>query len=499
MDTPRYAAIYARVSTDEQVKGYSIPTQIEACRKLADRQGYMVPDGYVLIDEGISGTTMERPGLRQLRELIRSRAIQATIIYDLDRLSRKHGHQLLLLEEWERAEVALLVASSPIDASPEGALLLHVKGAMAEYERAKILERTRRGRLGRAKAGHPLGGGVPFGYCYISEPHKGTYVVDESEAAVVRRIFDLCLQGLTMRSIARKLTEERVLTAWDRHPERGRAKKVSIGEWAQGTVHRILTNTAYTGTTHFDKSRTISRELVQRNSALSFRHGRQANAYLLRGRWFRCGRCGRTMTGFTVRTRRYYRCTSSAVELDPARRCRGSVRANDIEARVWTAILEALDNPELIAAEVAKLQATMHEQEAAIDQEVEAMDLALAKCDREERLWAEAYAKEAISVTELKAYRTEIGDRRREWERQRRECEQRREAMQKAVDQVESLVEYCRQVRSQLGTFSLDEQQRAFDALALKVYWTPGEEKDVRLEASIPLDSNASQPGRWHC
>jgi site-specific DNA recombinase len=197
MSTPpvtRYAAIYARVSTEDQGRGYSIPTQIEACQKLAAHEGYMVPERYVFTDE-LSGSILERPGLLQLRELIRSRAIQAVMIYDLDRLSRKHGHQLLLLEECERAEGALLVASGPIDTSPEGALLLYVKGAMGEYERAKILERTCRGRLGRAKAGHPQGGGVLFGYHYLSEPHKGFYVIDEAEAAIVRRVFALCLRG----------------------------------------------------------------------------------------------------------------------------------------------------------------------------------------------------------------------------------------------------------------------------------------------------------------
>jgi site-specific DNA recombinase len=338
-----------------------------------------------------------------------------------------------------------------------------------------------------------------------------------------------------MRAIARELTRARVLTAWDRHPQRGRAKKVSRGEWAQGTIHRILTNTAYTGVTYFDKHRTVSREVVQtarghktreqrraqpcqtwitiaipaiideatfyaaqaqltRNRALSFRNGHEAHTYLLRGRWFRCGRCGRTMTGFTVRTHRYYRCTSSAVELDPARRCRGSVRADNVEPRVWTAVIQILDHPELVAAEAAKRQASLHEQEAAITQELGVIEKGLAKCDREERLWADAYANEAISVTELKVYRSGIGDRRREWERQRLECERRRETMHQVVHQVASLVDYCGRVRNRLRTFSPEEQQTAFNALALKVRWVPGEEKDFRIEASIPLESIASQP-----
>jgi site-specific DNA recombinase len=94
----RYAALYVRVSTEDQGKGFSIPTQLEACQKLAEREGYIVPDTHILVDEGISGTTMERPGLRRLRELVTDKAIAAAIIYDSDRLSRKLRHQLLLTE-----------------------------------------------------------------------------------------------------------------------------------------------------------------------------------------------------------------------------------------------------------------------------------------------------------------------------------------------------------------------------------------------------------------
>jgi DNA invertase Pin-like site-specific DNA recombinase len=86
-----YAAIYARVSTEDQGKGFSIPTQIEAGQKLADREGYTVPEAYVLVDEGISATTMDRPNLRKLRDLVNARAIQAVIVYDPDRLSRNPG------------------------------------------------------------------------------------------------------------------------------------------------------------------------------------------------------------------------------------------------------------------------------------------------------------------------------------------------------------------------------------------------------------------------
>ena len=124
-----YAAIYARVSTEDQGKGFSIPTQIEGCRKLAEREGYTVPDAYVPIDEGISGSTMDRPDLWKLRDLVNAQAISAVMVYDPDRLSRNLGHQLLLAEEFERAGVKLLIVSHPMEQGPEGWLFFQMRGA----------------------------------------------------------------------------------------------------------------------------------------------------------------------------------------------------------------------------------------------------------------------------------------------------------------------------------------------------------------------------------
>src|SRR4030095_16148176 len=94
----RYAAIYARVSTEDQGKGYSIPTQIEACQRLAQQEGYLTPDSHIFVDEGITGTTLDRPALRRVRDLVTSQAIAALIILDPDRLSRKMGKLLVLTD-----------------------------------------------------------------------------------------------------------------------------------------------------------------------------------------------------------------------------------------------------------------------------------------------------------------------------------------------------------------------------------------------------------------
>ena len=161
--TQRIAAIYARVSTTEQAdKGYSLPTQIEACLAWADREGYAVPESHRYVDD-FTGTSLNRPELKKLREALYAKLVHAVIVYDLDRLARKLAHQLLLTEECEQHGIALCVVSMPAsDKTPESQLLVNVRGIIAEYERSKILERTMRGMRGRAQAG-----GVPGGACRL--------------------------------------------------------------------------------------------------------------------------------------------------------------------------------------------------------------------------------------------------------------------------------------------------------------------------------------------
>jgi hypothetical protein len=115
-------------------------TSIESLQEIVNgwRENAMLAKSHVLVDEGISGTTMERPGLRKLRDLVNAHAIVAVVAYDPDRLSRNPGHQLLLAEDFERASVKLLIVSHPMEQGPEGWLFFQIGGALAEYGRAKL-------------------------------------------------------------------------------------------------------------------------------------------------------------------------------------------------------------------------------------------------------------------------------------------------------------------------------------------------------------------------
>jgi site-specific DNA recombinase len=516
----RVAAIYARVSTEDQGKGFSIPTQIEACQKLADHEGYTVTETSILVDEGLSGTTMDRPHLRKLRELVNTHAIAAAIVYDPDRLSRNLGHQLLLAEEFERAGVKLLIVSHPMEQGPEGWLFFQMRGALAEYERAKLLERTRRGKVGRIQAGHAWGSGVPFGYRYISEPRKGYWEIDESEAAIVRQMFAWCLGGMPTRAIATRLTEARVSTPSERSGARKTRKMLPRGLWGAGTVRQILHNPAYTGEAIWGKQRNISktrrkprpeaewvrlavpaiidRETFAAAQQALTRHQRTAarnrkHEYLLHGGRLRCGRCGRSMSSLCrARQYRYYVCNSQHQLLDPTLRCRGSVRADVIEAEVWQAVLRVLEDPALIAAEVARQHAHAGDQRTEIVRQVAVIEAALVTCDREAERWANAYAAAVIDLDELKGYRADIQARRQSLQAERAACQRQLDAIGAAVEQVDALTGYCARVRQRLQAFDMAEKRGAIEALDIRVRWSP--EQPLVIQGSIPLESIADIP-----
>jgi site-specific DNA recombinase len=397
-----------------------------------------------------------------------------------------------LLEECDRAGVTLLIVSHPMEQGPEGAMLFQMRGIFAQYEHAKLMERTQRGRTRRAQEGHPWGGQVPLGYRAIREPHQARWEIDEPEAVIVRRIFALCLSGMTTYAVALQLSRERVLT-------RGNGRRVlQPGIWQASSVHRMLTNEAYTGRTYFNKyertGKTTRRvrpreewlpitvpaiiddatfEAVQRqldrNRELSPRNKKRD--YHLRGGRLRCGRCGRAMTGGAYRGTRRYRCSSLGQVLDLEGRCYGQLKAEDVEPQVWAAVVRQQD--------------TADAQQAEIHRELRLMDAGLAKCDREAQRWADAYAAEVIDILELKGYRAEIETRRQSLLAQQATCQAKLEAIGQAVAQVGALIDYCARVRQRLQTFDRAEKRLALEALDIRVTWIPGQ--PLTIEGSIPL------------
>src|SRR5918911_3434165 len=177
------AAIYARVSTERQERQQTIDSQLAALRAWASAQGHSLAEQHVFRDEGYSGPRLDRPGLDGLRDAIRDAAVDIVAVLSPDRLARKYAYQVLLLEEFRRAGREVAFLHRPISDDPNDQLLLQIQGAIAEYERAVLAERFRRGKLQRARAGQVLAGRAPYGYRYVrkQEGVLGYLVIDEAE------------------------------------------------------------------------------------------------------------------------------------------------------------------------------------------------------------------------------------------------------------------------------------------------------------------------------
>src|SRR4030067_2319082 len=179
------AAIYARGSSDRQKENHTIESQVTALIQYAETHEYLAPPEWRFLDEGYSGATLLRPGLEALRDLAAGGQLEAVLIYSPDRLSRKYAYQVLLAAELSRCGVAVIFLKAPSGDTPEDQLLVQFQGMIAEYERAQIAERSRRGKRYRAQQGLVnVLSGAPFGYRYVkkSEHSAAYYEGIESEA-----------------------------------------------------------------------------------------------------------------------------------------------------------------------------------------------------------------------------------------------------------------------------------------------------------------------------
>ena len=447
------AAIYARVSSDQQKQEKTIASQTAALVEFARSEGYGVPAEWILQDEGYSGANLVRPGLERVRDLAAEGQIQAVLVLSPDRLSRKYAYQVLLIEELARHGVQVVFIKAPKSDSPEDQLLLQFQGMIAEYERAQILERSRRGKLHRARQGEvSVLGGAPYGYRYVrkTEERSGYYEVIEAEAQVVRQAYELyTVEGLSIGGVTRRLNELGVPT------------KNHGAQWERSTVWAMLRNPAYKGTACFGKTRTAARQRTN-NRTLRLRGGlparNSASHELPREQWIEiavpalieedtfavaqerlasnkklssrrtiepsvlqglvhCRHCGyalyRTVTRSSARKIYYYRCLGSdAWRYAGKARCdEHPIRQDLLDHIVWTELVRLIEDPTLIQAELNhRLEAARNASPAKRRQETLTRELAQVR-KRIERLLT-AYQEDLLSLDELRRRMPEL--RRRE-------------------------------------------------------------------------------------
>src|SRR6478752_3806243 len=438
------AAMYARVSSARQKKDETIASQTAALRAHAQQRGFDVPEDWVFEDEGHSGATLVRPALERLRDLVAGVGIDVVLCYSPDRLARKFAYQALLLEEFARAGTRVEFVKGPRGDSPEDQLLVQFQGMFAEYEKAQIMERYRRGKAHRARTGSiNVLSGAPFGYRYVRKSdHAGAaYEVVEHEAALVAELFRRYADdGASIADLARWLTSQNVPT------------RTGKQRWDRSVIWGMLRNPAYAGTAVFGKtmvvaespglnrvarlqgratpcaSKTVDRPREQGtpipvpaivstdtfdrvarrlddNKRFAARNSKVPS--LLQG-LAACACCGygyyRTSTRTTNKTIYYYRCLGSDdYRYEGGRVCANKpVRADYLDQVVWDHLTGLLADPQRIRAEIdRRLDAARTADPVA--RQRKSLDSALAKTATSIARMIEAYGEQLITIDELRA------------------------------------------------------------------------------------------------
>ena len=518
------AALYARVSTERQERQQTIDSQLTALRGWVGAEGHRLAEEHVFRDEGYSGARLDRPGLDALRDVIRDGAVELVAVLSPDRLARRYAYQVLLLEEFRRAGCQVAFLQHPISDDPNDQLLLQIQGAIAEYERAVLSERFRRGKLQKARDGHYLGGRAPYGYRYVPrhDAVPGHLVVDDAEAELVRMLYGwLVDERMTIRQMLKRLN------AGPYHPRSGHHP------WASSVVHHILADPIYAGTAYANRydyvparkprrdrgprnhepscrqlkpreqwiavpvpalvdADTWDRAQAQlaRNAALSFRHNSKYN-YLLRC-LLTCKTCGLAMFGRTHRAnasqleRRSYQChgkdciMSARPTACPSR----NIKAEELEAAVWDHVAGLLSDPRRLLAQFEHLAATAEAgtvRDRAADQQLRAR---LDRTARADKRLLDAYQAGAISLAELSERRSRLAEERCGLERQQKERDRlRQEGMQAEVVRT-NLAAFCERVGTRLDEATFADKQAILQLVIERIIIGDG---SLEIRHVIPL------------
>ncbi|MBM3286755.1 MAG: recombinase family protein [Candidatus Eisenbacteria bacterium] len=416
------AAIYLRVSTEEQRERQSIATQREFAERYCSLHEISITDAYS--DDGVSGTIPleQRPEGSRLLQDARSKCFDAVLVYKLDRLGRDPRMLLNAFNDLEVLGIQLLSMTEAFDTdSPAGRFMRTILSGVAGLERDNIVQRSIEGTNRLARQGAWLGGIVPYGYRVEGKHKDARLVISEdplpglplSEAGVIRLIYKMSAEdGKSCIAIAGHLNRLRVPPAYVRDSRlvlRGKRKQTTSGIWRPSRVRNLIVNSTYKGLHEYGKRSKKARDIIRRsvpalvseetwkqaqqtlkrNYIFSTRNARRK--YLLRG-LMKCGLCGLTYVGTAYPSaggtkRVYYVCIGKQSGRGTyglqGRKCPSKAIAGNIEDLVWRDVEGFLRNPGAVLKQLAdQIEGTVGES-ASMKIDADQMKQALRDKDNE--------------------------------------------------------------------------------------------------------------------
>ncbi|MES2436989.1 MAG: recombinase family protein [Patescibacteria group bacterium] len=442
-------AVYGRVSTSNQENEGTIETQLSAVNQFAKNNGYTIVQQY--IDNGWSGDSLARPELDKLREDAKSKIWDAVLIYDPDRLARRYSYQELVMDELKEKGIPVLFVTVPQAKNDEDRIMYGMRGLFSQYERMKIAERFRLGKVRKAKNNHVIASEAPYGYTFVKRNGKpgdtgfyqGYYEINEREAQIVNCMFSwVGDEGLTLRGVVQRLQKLCI-------PPR----KSKRGVWSTSTLSTLFRNKTYIGEAHYGASyaivplnplkkdgyrkikktsrkskpenewikittpKIVEEELFNRvglrlrsNFEASVRNTK--NEYLLSHRiWCPCG-CRRAGEGPQKGKHLYYRCTSRVKSFPLASTCpEKGLNARVVDQVVWDKISNLMSSPDLIKKQVERWLTDKNKGSKVSTVNVDDITKEVSKLKDQEDRYAKAYGAGVITIDQLKDYTQPIKDK----------------------------------------------------------------------------------------
>lgn len=518
------AGIYARVSSDRQKEEHTIDSQIASLVEYAQQKSYMVPDDWVFQDDGYSGSMLERPGLERLRDLASEGQIEIVLIYSPDRLSRKYAYQVLLIEEFSRHGTDVVFIKSPKATTPEEQLLLQFQGMIAEYERAQIIERTRRGKRHRAKMGSiNVLSGAPYGYRYIKKTEYASayYEIIEKEAKIVKKVYNLYIEdSLSIGAIVRWLNDHGI-------PTRKR-----ISQWERSTVWGMLRNPAYKGTACFGKTKTAERKRITRplRQKGGFSSRCSANRERSKKEWIEipvpliiekeiflrtekkleenkryakkrtkvpsllqgilvCNQCGyayyRTSTTTSKRKIYYYRCLGSDDYRYPnGRVCQTQpIRQDYLDGIIWKQIIDLLKNPDLIRSEIKRRIQTIQTSNPT-KQRKEILGKEIKKAEKSIEKLLDAYQEDLLQIDELRSRMPDLRKREKALKSEFKSIDRIYTDQLAILKLTENTTGFLLKLRKTSDTITVTDRQKILRLIVKDILI---DDETIRIRHSIPV------------
>jgi site-specific DNA recombinase len=513
-------ALYARVSTERQEERGTVGSQLELLRAAARTDDHDVVAEFV--DDGYSGARLDRPALDRLRDAAEAGALDAVLCLCPDRLARAYAYQVLILEELERFGVPVHFLDGPAPGDdPQAKLLVQVQGVIAEYERAKIAERYRRGKLHRARAGEVFFWKVPYGYRRVAaEPGRPARMeLFEPEAEIVRAIFIAHADGDSIRQICHDLHD------------RGIPSPTGKPIWGTSTLQRLLRNEAYIGRVYYNRRETINgapasrgarrtktryrerpreqwipipvpaiidqdtferAQQVSRENPKWSPRGIEPGHWLLRG-LIECGHCHvgcncHKMRGRNGTFHRYYYCRNHDILRAGGEHLRcpeRNIRADELDAYVFAQVRRALLEPaQLLAGEQAVITTSPPDDNQLIGAQLTALARKLDQAERERGRLLDAYQAALLDLDELTRRTAALTARRDQLAAEHAELTDRRADLARENRLRRGLAGFAERVLASLDELDFDGRQRLLRMVVEKVRVSGWR---VEIHLKIPL------------